>query len=134
MSKRNVAFIKPEEPDFLKRLKAQIGYKEGPTVETKRQQVQNLDDSDEEYDEREDEKPQVVVLKAGDLTAEEAASAEKEESEKPADLSKKIVFKSRKAKKDDLTETPLRERQKKSHKDTKSKLSFMGDDDEDDDG
>lgn len=28
MSKRNVAFIKPEEPNFLKRIKDEIGYKE----------------------------------------------------------------------------------------------------------
>lgn len=26
--KRNVAFIKPEEPNFLKRIKQQIGYRE----------------------------------------------------------------------------------------------------------
>lgn len=26
--KRGVNFIKPEEPDFLKRMKAEIGYKE----------------------------------------------------------------------------------------------------------
>ena len=36
MSKRNnIHYIKPEDPSFLKRLKEQIGYKEGPTVETK---------------------------------------------------------------------------------------------------
>lgn len=35
MSKRSVSFIKPDEPAFLKRLKQEIGYKEGPTVETK---------------------------------------------------------------------------------------------------
>lgn len=36
MSKKNsITYIKPEEPSFLKKLKAQIGYKEGPTVETK---------------------------------------------------------------------------------------------------
>jgi hypothetical protein len=35
MSKRNVSYIKPEEPSFLKRLKAEVGYKEADTVETK---------------------------------------------------------------------------------------------------
>lgn len=35
MSKRNIAYIKPDEPAFLKRLKQSIGYKEGTTVETK---------------------------------------------------------------------------------------------------
>lgn len=35
MSKRNVAYIKPSEPAFLRRLKEQVGYKEGPDVNTK---------------------------------------------------------------------------------------------------
>lgn len=35
MAKRNVQFTKPEEPSFLKQIKAQIGYKEPDTVETK---------------------------------------------------------------------------------------------------
>lgn len=35
MSKRNVAYIKPQEPEFLRKLKEQVGYKEGPTVDTK---------------------------------------------------------------------------------------------------
>lgn len=35
MSKRNVAFIKPEEPNFLKRIKQEIGYKEPDTIEAK---------------------------------------------------------------------------------------------------
>lgn len=33
--KRNVAFIKPEEPNFLKKIKQDIGYKEPDTVEAK---------------------------------------------------------------------------------------------------
>jgi hypothetical protein len=35
MSKRNVSYIKPEEPSFLRRLKVEAGYKEADTVETK---------------------------------------------------------------------------------------------------
>lgn len=35
MSKRNISYIKPTEPSFLRKLKEQIGYKEGPTVDTK---------------------------------------------------------------------------------------------------
>lgn len=35
MSKRNVAFTRPEDPNFLKRLKEQIGYRDGPNVDTK---------------------------------------------------------------------------------------------------
>jgi len=35
MSKRNIAYIKPDEPAFLKRMKQQIGYQEPDTVEAK---------------------------------------------------------------------------------------------------
>lgn len=75
MPKRNVAFIKPEEPAFLKRIKDQIGYKEGPSVDTKRQQLEDeYHSGDEEQDE---EGPQVVVLKEGDLTAEQVKAEKK---------------------------------------------------------
>lgn len=33
--KRNVAFIKPDEPAFLKRMKAQIGWQEPDTIDAK---------------------------------------------------------------------------------------------------
>ncbi|PSN52946.1 Uncharacterized protein C0J52_03641 [Blattella germanica] len=75
MSKRNISYIKPEEPSFLKRLKAEAGFKEADTVETKREALpQDADD----LDDRDDEKPVVVVLKPGDLTAEEVEKIEKE--------------------------------------------------------
>lgn len=35
MSKRNITYVKPNEPKFLRKLKEEIGYKEGPTVDTK---------------------------------------------------------------------------------------------------
>lgn len=35
LKKHSVAFIKPDEPKFLRDLKIQAGYKEGPTVDTK---------------------------------------------------------------------------------------------------
>lgn len=36
MSKRNkVMFSKPNEPEFLRRIKEKVGFKEGPTVDTK---------------------------------------------------------------------------------------------------
>lgn len=36
MSKRNnVSYIKPADPTFLRQLKEQIGYKEGPGIEAK---------------------------------------------------------------------------------------------------
>jgi hypothetical protein len=33
--KRNVEFLKPEEPDFIKKLKARVGITDGPNIETK---------------------------------------------------------------------------------------------------
>ncbi|EDV50323.1 uncharacterized protein KIAA1143 homolog [Drosophila erecta] len=101
MSKRNITYVKPQEPSFLAKLKAEIGYKEGPTVETKRQRLdpQDQEDYDSEEDSREDEQPQVVVLRPGDLSAEEAKTekllASKELAEKRADLTQPIVFKQR---------------------------------------
>ncbi|KAM8810513.1 uncharacterized protein KIAA1143 homolog [Eudromia elegans] len=71
MSKRNqVSYVRPAEPAFLSRFKRQVGYREGPTVETKREQLPTPDD--DSGSDREDEQPQVVTLKKGDLTAEEA--------------------------------------------------------------
>ncbi|ETN58279.1 hypothetical protein AND_010150 [Anopheles darlingi] len=134
MPKRNVAFIKPEEPSFLKKIKEQIGYREGPSIEDKREAIENYEDSDEE--ENDDEKPQVVVIKDGDLTAEEAAKAFQEESEKPADLNQKIVFKSKKEEdKTDEKPRPEHKADKKTkkarRKEQQSKLSFNEDDEED---
>ncbi|XP_053676081.1 uncharacterized protein KIAA1143 homolog [Anopheles nili] len=134
MSKRNVAFIKPEEPNFLKKMKADIGYKEGPSIDDKRRAIENFDDSDDE--EKDDEKPQVVVIKEGDLTEAEAEKAFKEESEKPADLSQKIVFKSKKSKSEkDEPKPKIKSEEKKAkkakQKQEKSKLSFNDEDEED---
>uniref|UniRef100_A0A6P7H6P9 Uncharacterized protein KIAA1143 homolog n=1 Tax=Diabrotica virgifera virgifera TaxID=50390 RepID=A0A6P7H6P9_DIAVI len=70
MSKRHVAYIKPDEPSFLKKLKREAGYIEGPTVDTKRENYGEV--SQEDLLDTEEEKPTVVVLKPGDLTAEEA--------------------------------------------------------------
>ncbi|CAO1360209.1 unnamed protein product [Diamesa serratosioi] len=95
--KNQVLFNKPEEPNFLKRMKAEIGYKEPEEeIDAKRQPIDNeeSDDDTEKYD----EKPQVVVLRNGDLTEEEASKLAKEEAEKPADLTQRIVFKSKKKK------------------------------------
>lgn len=36
MSKRNkISYIKPQEPSFIRKLKQESNYKEGPTVDTK---------------------------------------------------------------------------------------------------
>uniref|UniRef100_A0A182UDL6 DUF4604 domain-containing protein n=1 Tax=Anopheles melas TaxID=34690 RepID=A0A182UDL6_9DIPT len=134
MPKRNVAFIKPDEPDFLKRMKAQIGYREGPSIDDKREAIENFD-SNSDDEENEDEKPQVVVVKEGDLTEAEAAQAFKEQSEKPADLNQKIVFKARKAKSDKPEEKPKpkpeeKKAKKAKQKQEKSKLSFNDEEDD----
>ncbi|KAM6210204.1 uncharacterized protein KIAA1143 homolog [Sarcoramphus papa] len=73
MSKRNqVSYVRPAEPAFLSRFKRQVGYREGPTVETKREQLPLADGDSDNGSDNEDEQPQVVTLKKGDLTAEEA--------------------------------------------------------------
>ncbi|XP_074911671.1 uncharacterized protein KIAA1143 homolog [Buteo buteo] len=73
MSKRNqVSYVRPAEPAFLSRFKRQVGYREGPTVETKREQLPLAECDSENGSDNEDEQPQVVTLKKGDLTAEEA--------------------------------------------------------------
>ncbi|XP_023175983.2 uncharacterized protein KIAA1143 homolog [Drosophila hydei] len=153
MSKRNnITYVKPQEPSFLAKLKAEIGYKEGPTVETKRQRLEEGDQDQEDYDsseerpEREDEKPQIVVLARGDLTADEVALEQqriaKEEAERPADLSQPIVFKQRvkqpKIQTEDETEKsdkPQKSKDKKSKKSkssssSSSKLSFNEDEED----
>ncbi|XP_054290760.1 uncharacterized protein KIAA1143 homolog [Macrosteles quadrilineatus] len=93
--KRNVAYIKPDEPAFLARLKKEAGFVEGPTIDTKREDLPEL--SDEERDDTAEESPVVVVLKPGDLTKEEADNLkqkqELEEANKPAQLGDRIVFK-----------------------------------------
>ncbi|XP_046658215.1 uncharacterized protein KIAA1143 homolog [Homalodisca vitripennis] len=78
MSKRrNVAYIKPQEPEFLARLKREAGFIEGPTVDTKRETLPEL--SDDEDENRTDDSPVVVVLKPGDLTQEEAEEIKKKQ-------------------------------------------------------
>ncbi|XP_011160423.1 uncharacterized protein KIAA1143 homolog [Solenopsis invicta] len=135
--KHNISYIKPNEPKFLRELKEQIGYKEGPTVDTKREALPEL--SDDEKEDLADEKPIVVVLNSGDLTAEEADAfnkqKEKEENDAPADLSKKIIF--RKTKAADaasdtiVTDKPVKKKAKKEKQ--KAVLSFDANDDDEDD-
>ncbi|KAM8801481.1 LOW QUALITY PROTEIN: uncharacterized protein KIAA1143 homolog [Rhynchonycteris naso] len=90
MSKRNqVSYVRPAEPSFPARLKERVGYREGPTIETKKIQPQ-LPDEDGDHRDKEDEQPKVVVLKKGDLSAEEVMKIKAEikaarEDEEPAD-------------------------------------------------
>ncbi|XP_076248363.1 uncharacterized protein KIAA1143 homolog [Calliopsis andreniformis] len=131
--KHNVSYIKPDEPKFLREMKEKIGYKEGPTIDTKREVLPQ--DSDDDRDEPIEEKPIVVVLNSGDLTAEEAEAFQKkkeeEEANAPADLSKRIIFKRNKTKEteSETTDKPVKKKTKKA-KQEKVTLSF--DDNEDD--
>uniref|UniRef100_A0A1E1W7T9 DUF4604 domain-containing protein n=1 Tax=Pectinophora gossypiella TaxID=13191 RepID=A0A1E1W7T9_PECGO len=131
--KRNVSFIKPEDPEFLKVLKRQAGY------DDKNHKFDELQNADGDFAEDEDtEQPQVVVLKPGDLTAEEAEvekkRLEKEEAETKADLSQKVIFKPKaKSSEPESNKRKMKEEQNKHSKDKKSRqlLSFADDDDDD---
>ncbi|XP_077264525.1 uncharacterized protein KIAA1143 homolog [Temnothorax americanus] len=135
--KHNISYIKPDEPKFLRELKEKIGYKEGPTVDTKREVLPEI--SDDEKEELTDEKPVVVILNSGDLTAEEADAfkkqKEKEENNAPADLSKKIIFRKTKAAETDsdtiATDKPVKKKPKKEKQ--KVVLSFDANDNDEDD-
>merc|ERR1712098_847049 len=70
MAKRGKINYIGEEPSFIRQFKQRVGYKEGPSVDTKRQK---LDYEEDDRSDTEEEKPVVVVLKAGDLTAEEVS-------------------------------------------------------------
>ncbi|XP_035019696.1 uncharacterized protein KIAA1143 homolog isoform X2 [Hippoglossus stenolepis] len=149
-----VSWVKPAEPSFLRKFKNDVGYKDGPTVDTKRHVMPALDD--DSGSDREDELPQVVVLKGGDLTAEEVkkinaemhtggGSAEKDDGpppggkiffKKPAKRSSSDKFQgltssSSKKKKSDEGE----KKEMKSGKKVKnnSLLSFGGDEEKDED-
>lgn len=133
--KRNVNYIKPEDPEFLKVLKRQAGY------DDKNHKFDDLMNAEGDFaDDDDSEQPQVVVLKEGDLTAEEAdlekKRIEKEETETKADLTQRVIFK----RKDKPSSEPLSKRKKEvdtKHKDLKEKksrqlLSFNDEEDEDD--
>ncbi|XP_060778263.1 uncharacterized protein KIAA1143 homolog [Neoarius graeffei] len=147
--KGNVSWVKPSEPSFLRKFKTDIGYKEGPTVETKRQELPQCAEDGGDSD-REDELPQVVVLKKGDLTAEEALQLKKEmkDSNKDEPAEGKILFKKPAKRSSDkfegITASSNRKKQKKSENEEEKKkesgvkvknsnlLSFGGDEEEED--
>lgn len=148
MSKKgNVSWVKPSEPAFLRKFKNDVGYKEGPTVETKREELPTCNEDSGDSD-REDEMPQVVVLKKGDLTAEEALQLKKDtndsnkDEQPPADG--KILFKKPAKRSSDKFEgikASSNSKKKKSEKEEKkesgvkvknSSLLSFGDDEEED--
>uniref|UniRef100_A0A8C7WN54 Zgc:77056 n=1 Tax=Oryzias sinensis TaxID=183150 RepID=A0A8C7WN54_9TELE len=151
-----VSWVKPAEPTFLKKFKTDVGYKEGPNVDTKRQVIPTPED--DSGSDREDEQPQVVVLTDGDLSAEmikdikAGGAAEKDEKsdgkilfKKPAKRSSAEKFQGisassskKKKKKEDDEEEGGGEREgveKKAGKKIKniSLLSFGGDDEDEED-
>ncbi|KAG9437625.1 hypothetical protein HZU67_00634 [Apis mellifera carnica] len=131
--KHNVSYIKPNEPKFLRELKEQIGYKEGPTIDTKREILPQDSNNDEE--EREEEKPVVIVLNSEHLTAKQAEAykkkKEEEEANAPADLSKRIIFRKNKITEAELetANKPVKKKIKKT-KQEKVILSFNENDDD----
>ncbi|XP_043465117.1 uncharacterized protein KIAA1143 homolog [Leptopilina heterotoma] len=114
LKKHSVAYIKPDEPKFLRDLKIQAGYKEGPTVDTKRGELPEA--TEEDFEDREEEQPVVVVLN--------------KEANAPADLSKPIIFRKTKpsSKESNETDSPVIKKPKKEQK--KVVLSFNDDDEE----
>lgn len=151
MSKKgNVSWVKPSEPSFLRKFKNDVGYKEGPTVETKKQQMPTFDEDSGDSD-KEDEMPQVVVLKKGDLSADEVLQIKKDTKDSKKDdqppSDGKIIFKkpekrssdkfegitASSSKKKKKSEDGGREKESKSGVKVKnSSLLSFGDDEEED--
>ncbi|XP_022814988.1 uncharacterized protein KIAA1143 homolog [Spodoptera litura] len=133
--KRNVSFIKPEDPEFLKVLKRQAGY------DDKNHKFDDLMNAEGDFAEDDDsEQPQVVVLKEGDLTAEEAEAEklriDKLESETKADLNQRVLFKAKaKPTADTASSKRKQDNKRKESKGKKSRpvLSFNDEEEEDED-
>ncbi|OWR40847.1 uncharacterized protein KIAA1143 homolog [Danaus plexippus] len=132
--KRNVSYIKPEDPHFLKILKKEAGY------DNTNHKFDKLENDEEDFVEDEDsEQPQIVVLKKGDLTAEEydieKERLKKEESESKADLNQKVVFKARSTANSAEKKASNQKSNKSSVKPQKNSnlLSFGVEDESDDD-
>ena len=144
--KNKLEYLKQDTPKFLKDFKARVNYKEGPTVETKKQQLKTkLEDECDDVD-RDDEKPVICVLKAGDLTEEEYEQHKKvnkhvEKDDADVATGGKIEFK-KPIKRTSGSDPNIAGKKKKARKDEKNKerktldnkklLSF-GDDDEEED-
>ncbi|XP_045447345.1 uncharacterized protein KIAA1143 homolog [Melitaea cinxia] len=125
--KRNISYIKPEDPHFLKVLKKQAGY------DDVNHKFDKLENSEEDFvEDEESESPQVVVLNKGDLTAQEA-EAEKErikkiEAETKADLSQRVIFKKKSKTKENDKSKHYASSNKLPSKANNLKLLSFGDD------
>jgi len=136
--KGKVGFSKPPEPKFIRDLKAKVGYKEPIGLDAKMGggDVDGLEDRED----RDDERPTIVVLKNGDLTEEEVENVKQElkvndavkPEEAPSDgrIMFKKPFKRENSDKDSGKESEIKSKKKKKTEKAPSLLSF--DEDEED--
>lgn len=122
--KNKLEYLKQDTPKFLKDFKARVNYKEGPTVETKKQQLKKKIEDDCDDVDRDDEKPVICVLKVGDLTEEEYEKHNKvtTDSEKDVEVETggKIEFK-KPVKRTSDSEPNVSGKKKRAHKDGKNR-------------
>ncbi|KAH9490964.1 hypothetical protein Btru_032357 [Bulinus truncatus] len=122
MPRHGVNYVKNEDPSFIKQLKERVGHTEGPTVDTKRNLNESDDDGDDDdIPEKEDEKPVIVVLREGDLSAEEVAKEQNLIDEGPARLSEKITFKKPSKRSQETSDSTTESSSGKKSKDSKPK-------------
>jgi len=136
--KGKVGFSKPPEPKFIRDLKAKVGYKEPVGLDAKMGggDVDGLEDRED----RDDERPTIVVLKNGDLTEEEVENVKQtlkvDETEKSEEVPSdgRIMFKKPSKReisvKDNDKESEIKSKKKKKSEKAPSLLSF--DEDEED--
>ncbi|XP_065064381.1 uncharacterized protein KIAA1143 homolog [Rhopilema esculentum] len=137
--KHKLQYVEQSTPKFLKDFKARANFKEGPTIDTKRQKLERkIDDSDDERDDREDEKPVICVLREGDLTEEEfkRLQGNQQDETESTESAGKVMFKKPTKKSDEekhevnassnkKTKTSKEKQKKQSKKlDNKKLLSF----------
>merc|ERR1712088_521011 len=136
----SVSFSQGREASFITKIKAQVGYKEHKVdVDAKRARPSDGNESEgDEVERPDDDAPTIVVLKEGDLTAEEVeAERQKQtkdpEAEEAMPADGKIKFKKpekRKKEEEDKAAEPTsssKDKPKKKKKVKSSLLSF-GDD------
>ncbi|UJR37473.1 hypothetical protein I4U23_030176 [Adineta vaga] len=95
-----------EEPAFIRQFKQRTGYQAPITTDDKRKDIINEINERDEDSRKDDEKPQIVQLKANDLSKEEvdiewAKVKEAEEEKKCIDSSGRLLFRKPKEKSDE---------------------------------
>lgn len=140
--KDKLEYVKQQKPKFLREFMSRANFKEGPTIETKKQQGQQII---EEREERDDEKPVICALKEGDLTEqdyEKYLADREEEHVDPENDGNKITFKKPAKRKSEervksaasLSKKVKKDKEKTTKKaekvDNKSLLSFDNDEED----